>query len=150
VFFVEIVKAKKAKDKSKKKASIVVNLLSSTKKTGNEITKNDNGKLIRPAFSLNVTVLFKTAKRGITKRIKIVDPPIRLPTEISGVLSTNEKKATEISLKDVRTPRAKKETINEEMFTFREMRSTDVIEIPAPVQSVMKEISMREISISIL
>jgi hypothetical protein len=144
-----MVKAKKAKDTSKKNASINVSFLSSTKNTGSDMTRNERGKLIRPVCSLNVTALLSTASSGITRSIRIAEPPIKLPTDISGVLSTSEKNATEISLNDVSTPRAKNDTRNEDIFTFFEIFSTEVIEIPAPVHNVIKEISIRERSIII-
>ena len=74
----------------------------------------------------------KSDSAGTTNKVKTIEAPIRLPKDISGVLSTTEKKATDISLIEVKKPKTKKEIMKSGNLVLWDIFSTPEIEIPEP------------------
>ncbi len=81
----------------------------------------------------------KMARTGIIRRKITTIPPIKFPTNISGLCSDTAVSPTANSGMEVRIPRIKKERANEESLSFLEMISTEDIISPEPNHIVINE-----------
>lgn len=87
------------------------------------------------------------ASRGIIKSKITKDPPIKLPTKISGLLSKIELIPTDISVVEVKIPKIKKETKKDETLMVLEKLSVpcviklDAIHINKPASPKRKRLS---------